>query len=199
MVLPTFAYETELSAQGFRHIVGVDEAGCGSLAGPVVAGAALLPRADAWEGVRDSKLLSPRQREAAYARIVEKAEAWGVGTASVEEIAHLNIRQATFLAMRRALATIPQADFVLVDAWKIPRLSTPQRGIVGGDRLVLSIAAGSILAKVTRDRLMREYAEIYPAYGFDIHKGYATTAHRQAIARSGPCPIHRTGWRTFQT
>jgi len=189
--LPTFKIERELLAQGFQRIVGVDEAGCGALAGPVVAAAVVLPIDSRIGNVRDSKLLNERWREHLYPIILERSVAWSVGVASVEEIAVLNIRGANLLAMRRAVEAIEAVDYVLVDAWTIPGISTPQRGIIRGDRVVKSIAAASIIAKVTRDRLMRELAVEFPQYGFEVHKGYGTKRHREAILASGPCSHHR--------
>lgn len=198
MRLPTFQVEKSLWKAGFRLVAGVDEAGCGALAGPVVAGAAILPFDSRLGMIRDSKLLSPTAREGLYPLIIERAVAWGVGSASVEEISTLNIRQAGLLAMRRAVeALAQQPDHLLVDAWTIPGLSLPQRGIIKGDRLVKSIAAASVLAKVTRDRLMADLAQTYPAYGFEIHKGYGTALHQTAIKKYGPCPAHRLTYRTF--
>lgn len=195
---PTFQVEKSLWKAGFRLIAGVDEAGCGALAGPVVAGAAILPFDSRLGMIRDSKLLSPEAREELYPLIIERAIAWGVGSASVEEISALNIRQAGLLAMRRAVeALATQPDHLLVDAWTIPGLALPQRGIIKGDRLVKSIAAASILAKVTRDRIMADLAKTYPAYGFEIHKGYGTVLHQTAIKKHGPCPAHRLTYRTF--
>lgn len=205
--LPTFKIERELAARGFCRVVGVDEAGCGAFAGPVVAAAVILPMDSRIGGIRDSKLLDERRREELYPVILERALAWAVGVASVEEIATLNIRGANLLAMRRAVKAVdvqlcpighncisecvPPVDYVLVDAWTIPGISIPQRGIVRGDLTVKSIAAASIIAKVTRDRLMRELAQEFPQYGFDIHKGYGTKAHREAITEHGPCRHHR--------
>ncbi len=186
-----------LIAQGFHLIVGVDEAGCGALAGPVCAGAVVLSLDSRLGGLRDSKLLSLAQREALYPLITKRAIAWAVGAASVEEIAELNIRGATFLAMRRAIEQIHDADVLLVDAWKIPGIDLPQYNIIKGDRLIKSIAAASIIAKVTRDHLMTTYAEQFPKYGFEIHKGYGTALHQRMIAEFGPCPIHRLGYKTF--
>ena len=204
---PTFKVERELAAQGFRRIVGVDEAGCGALAGPVVAAAVILPMDSRIGAIRDSKLLDERRREELYPLIVERAVAWAVGVASVEEIATLNIRGANLLAMRRAVEALDDrfcpvgqnrsdaimkfVDYVLVDAWMIPGITITQRGIVRGDRTVKSIAAASIIAKVTRDRMMRELAQEFPHYGFEIHKGYGTKRHREAIAQYGVCPHHR--------
>jgi ribonuclease HII len=188
---PSFAVERLLLAQGFERIVGVDEAGCGALAGPVVAAAVILPIDSRLGSVRDSKLLNERRREELYSLIIERVVAWSIGVSSVEEIASLNIRGANLLAMRRAVEGIEQAEYALVDAWTIPGIEIPQRGIIHGDRLVKSIAAASIIAKVTRDRLMRDLAVQYPMYGFEIHKGYGTKKHREAIIVHGPCPHHR--------
>ncbi|MBI4435762.1 ribonuclease HII [Candidatus Uhrbacteria bacterium] len=194
---PTFKIERELLAQGFQRIVGVDEAGCGALAGPVVASAVILPMDSRIGALRDSKLLSERQREELYPLIVERAVAWSVGMASVEEIARLNIRGANLLAMRRAVEELESIDYLLVDAWTIPGVTVPQRGIIRGDLKVKSIAAASVIAKVTRDRLMIELAREFPVYGFEVHKGYATKVHRDAIALHGPCPHHRLSYKTF--
>lgn len=195
---PTFKYERELIAKGFRMIVGVDEAGCGALAGPVCAGAVVLPLDSRLGALRDSKLLSPKQRDCLYELIKECAIAWAVGLASVEEIAELNIRGATYVAMRRAVEHIAQAEVLLVDAWKIPGVDLPQFNIVRGDLKIKSIAAASVMAKVTRDRLMCDYHVQFPLYHFDVHKGYATQLHRERIAAYGPCPIHRLTYKTFQ-
>lgn len=197
MTLPTFELERALLAEGYRAIVGVDEAGCGALAGPVVAAAVIFPLDSRLGRVKDSKLLTPESREELYALILERAGAWAVGSASVQEISDLNIRRASLLAMQRAVSAIGQADFALVDAWTIPGLMIPQKAVIHGDRLIKSIAAASIIAKVTRDRLMRELADAFPMYGFEEHKGYATEEHRHAIERHGPCPHHRLTYRTF--
>lgn len=199
MRLPTFHAERALIAQGFGAIVGVDEVGCGALAGPVMAGAVILPLDSRLGNVRDSKLLSPQAREALYPFIIDRAKAWAVGSASVDEIGKLGLRAATLLAMRRAVEGIPKVDYVLVDAWTIPGLSVPQRGIIRGDLTIKSIAAASIVAKVTRDRLMVELAGQFPAYGFDVHKGYATKAHRAAIRAHGPCEHHRMSYEIFRS
>ena len=194
---PTFKIERELLAQGYERIVGVDEAGCGALAGPVVAAAVILPMDSRIGAIRDSKLLDERRREELYPLIVDRAVAWSVGIASVEEIAVLNIRGANLLAMRRAVEVIEDVDYVLVDAWTIPGITIPQRGIVRGDLTVKSIAGASIIAKVTRDRMMRELAQEFPHYGFEIHKGYGTKRHREAILAHGPCLHHRLSYKTF--
>lgn len=200
MRAPTFQTEKALAAEGFSLVAGVDEVGCGALAGPVMAGAVILPFDSRLGNVRDSKLLSPGARAELYPLITEKAVAWAIGSASVEEIAQLNIRGASLLAMRRAVEALKiYPQFILVDAWTIPQTKIPQRGIVRGDRTVKSIAAASIIAKVTRDRLMQELARAHPKYGFEVHKGYATSAHRNAIRKHGPCPIHRLSYKTFGT
>ncbi|NQV90461.1 ribonuclease HII [Candidatus Uhrbacteria bacterium] len=196
-VPPTFKIERELLTQGYRRIVGVDEAGCGALAGPVVAAAVILPLDSRIGEIQDSKLMNERRREELYPLIVERALAWAVGTASVEEITKLNIRVANLLAMRRAVEEIEDVDYALVDAWTIPGISTPQRGIIKGDRTVKSIAAASVIAKVTRDRIMRELATEFPQYGFEIHKGYGTKIHKEAIVKYGPCLHHRLTYKTF--
>jgi len=194
---PTFLAERSLAAQGFRFVVGVDEAGCGALAGPLVAAAVILPFNSRLGSVNDSKLLSPSLRDGLYELILERATAWAVGSVSVEEIATFGLRPANLLAMRRAVEGVAGADYALVDAWTIPGLLIPQRGIVHGDALIKSIAAASVIAKVTRDRLMVDLAARFPSYGFEIHKGYATKRHRDAIDIHGPCAAHRLTYKTF--
>lgn len=194
---PTFHYERQLIAQGLTRIVGVDEAGCGALAGPVVAAAVILPTDSRIGALQDSKLLNERKREELFPVIQERAIAWAVASASVEEIAEMNIRQANYLAMRRAIEAIEDVHYALVDAWTIPDLTVPQHGIVRGDKVCKSIAAASVLAKVTRDHMMKELHEQFPQYGFLKHKGYGTKAHREAIKAHGPCPHHRTTFKTF--
>ncbi|MFA6131405.1 MAG: ribonuclease HII [Patescibacteria group bacterium] len=195
---PTFEQERDLMDRGYRVIVGVDEAGCGALAGPVVAGAVILPIDSRIGRLHDSKLLSARQREQIYSLIVERSMLWSAGIVSVNEIMSMGIRAATLEAMHRAVTQLGDIDFVLVDAWSIPNLNVPQRGIIKGDRKVKSIAAASIIAKVTRDRMMMEYHDKYPEYGFAVHKGYGTRTHRDRIEEYGPCPIHRLTFRTFK-
>lgn len=197
MGYPNFFHERELLAAGYRAVVGVDEAGVGALAGPVVAGAVILPLKSRLSELDDSKVKSPKARERLFDLICECATLWAVGEASVEEINTLGIRPANYLAMKRAIAQIPSADFALIDAWTLPQLTIPQRGIIKGDHLVKSIAAASIIAKVTRDRQMANLAEIHPEYGFEIHKGYGTKFHHQQIRTHGPCLIHRTKWQIF--
>ncbi len=174
------------------YICGVDEAGRGPLAGPVAAGAVILPKDCEILYLNDSKKLSPKRREALYDEIMEKAVAVGIGMAEASRIDAVNILQATYEAMRtaiRKLGVVP--DVLLNDAVTIPRLEMLQVPIVKGDARSISIAAASILAKVTRDRLMVEYDKQYPQYGFAVHKGYGTAAHIEALKKYGPCPIHR--------
>ncbi|MBS5544510.1 MAG: ribonuclease HII [Lachnospiraceae bacterium] len=176
-------------------ICGIDEAGRGPLAGPVVAGAVILPKNSRILYLNDSKKLSEKRREELFVRIQKEALAWSVGIAEPERIDEINILQATYEAMRKAIQGLPQKpDLLLNDAVTIPDVEIAQIPIVKGDAKSLSIAAASILAKVTRDHMMMEYDKIYPEYGFGKHKGYGTAAHMEAIRRFGPCPIHR---RTF--
>lgn len=176
-------------------VAGADEVGRGPLAGPVVAAAVLLPPGYLIEGVDDSKKLSEGKRERLYERIREKAMAYGVGWVRPERIDEINILQATYEAMRAAIGGLSQTpDLLLNDAVTIPGMEIPQIPIVKGDAKSVSIAAASILAKVTRDHLMAEYDKLYPGYGFAKHKGYGTAAHIAALRELGPSPIHR---RTF--
>lgn len=175
---------------------GVDEAGRGPLAGPVVAAAVILDDARPIPGLADSKKLSARRREALYCLIVRDAASFGVGLASVEEIDHLNIYHATLLAMQRAIAALTvQPEHALIDGNVCPRLACSASAIIGGDATVPAISAASILAKVTRDRMMDELALQFPAYGFERHRGYPTVAHCQALARHGVTPVHRRSFR----
>lgn len=185
-----------LARSGAPLVAGVDEVGRGALAGPVAAAAVVLDPDCTPPGLNDSKSLAADVRERMFAQIATSARAIGVGLASAAEIDALNIRQATFLAMQRACRALPLApDFVLVDGRDVPPgLACPAQAIIAGDRLSLSIAAASIIAKVIRDRLMIRLAASHPGYGFEQHVGYPTSAHRAAIARLGPCPFHR---RTF--
>lgn len=189
-------FENELWAQGYALIAGVDEAGVGPLAGPVVAGAVILPRGYKLGALDDSKKLDETTRATLAEQIKADAVAWATGSAAVVEIDSLNIYHASLLAMRRAVSALPIApDFILVDARRIPDCLTPQRGIVRGDQLSASIAAASIIAKTTRDKLMIELDRQYPGYGLAAHKGYPTTQHRQALRRLGAAPIHRRSFR----
>lgn len=191
-----FVFERRAWLRGCRHVAGVDEAGRGPLAGPVVAAAVILPPDAVLPGLDDSKRLTPARREALAPLIRETAVAWCVAVVDVAEIDRLNIAQAAFEAMRQAvrgLAVPP--EHLLVDGFPLPGAPCPQEGIVAGDRLSHSIAAASVLAKVERDRLMDDLAERYPGYGFEVHKGYPTPAHREALRRLGPSPVHRRSFR----
>ena len=184
-------YEKELAA-GVWPVCGVDEAGRGPLAGPVCAAAVILPEGTVIEGLNDSKKLSEKKRELLFNEICEKALTFGVAFATVEEIEHFNILEAAFLAMNRAIGELePQPALALIDGNRTGGITVPARAVVKGDAKCGSIAAASILAKVTRDRYMREMAEIYPQYGFEKHKGYGTKAHYAALREFGPCPLHR--------
>ena len=195
---PTYDEEAALLDDGYAVIAGVDEAGRGSLAGPVVAGAAVLPlhpSGDWLSGIRDSKQLTPRRREAALQRMRDASVAMGVGSASAAEIDGIGIIGATRAAMARAIDALPvRPDFLLLDAILLPDVDIPQHSIIKGDAKCLSIAAASIVAKVTRDAMMREYDAEYPGYGFGRHKGYATRQHLEGLEALGACAIHR---RTF--
>ncbi|GCE19574.1 ribonuclease HII [Dictyobacter kobayashii] len=193
---PTLAEEMALYEQGYSFIAGLDEAGRGCLAGPVVAGAVILPRSEntleLFAGVNDSKQLSPAARERFYEHIMQHALAVGVGIGSVAVIDERNILQATKHAMGLALKQLtPAPDALLLDAIYLPKVALPQRSIIKGDARSLSIAAASIIAKVTRDRLMVELHKEYPHYGFDQHKGYGTVAHVTALHTHGVTPHHR--------
>ena len=188
-------YEREALADGFEIVCGVDEAGRGPLAGPVCAAAVILPRETVIEGLNDSKKLTDKKRRELYDVITQTAAAYGIAFASEQEIDEVNILQATFLAMERAmqkLAVRPQ--LALIDGNRARDFGLPVRTIVHADALSASVAAASILAKVTRDRLMEELDGEYPQYGFAVHKGYGTKRHYEALRAFGPCPIHR---RTF--
>lgn len=183
--------QNELSA-GFESVCGVDEAGRGPLAGPVCAAAVILPQGIEIEGLNDSKKLSEKKREALYDRVIAAAVSYGIAFASVEEIEQTDILSAALLAMNRAIAQLtPPPALALIDGNTTRSIAVQAKSVIGGDGKCASIAAASILAKVTRDRLMRELAEEYPQYGFEKHKGYGTKVHYAAIAEYGPCPIHR--------
>ncbi|WP_026174316.1 ribonuclease HII [Effusibacillus pohliae] len=185
-------YERTLAAQGYQAIAGVDEAGRGPLAGPVVAGACILPLGIEIPGLNDSKQLAPEERERLFDVIQANALAYGVGIVDVDYIDTYNILQSTYEAMRRAIQALQvQPDHLLNDAVTIPGVEIPQLPVVQGDAKSHSIAAASILAKVTRDRLMQEYGKLYPKYGFEKHMGYHTPEHIEALQKYGPCPIHR--------
>lgn len=194
--LPTWRWESQCQAEGRSPVAGVDEAGRGPLAGPVVAAAVILALGEEWPGLNDSKQLVETERDRLAAEIRLRALAVGVGTASVEEIDSLNILRASHLAMARALAELPVPPaFALVDGLPVRGLPCPHLALPKGDALSLSIAAASVIAKVTRDALMRRLAEDHAGYGFERHKGYPTPEHLAALAEHGPCPVHR---RTFR-
>ncbi len=185
-------YEDALMANGYPVIAGVDEAGRGPLAGDVFAAAVILPPDFLPEGLNDSKKISEKKREKLFDLITENAVAYAIGRASAEEIDDINILQATYEAMRRAvsgLSVVP--DYVLIDGNPVRDMPFLHASIVKGDSLSLSIAAASVIAKVSRDRYMLEMDEQYPDYGFAVHKGYGTKAHKEAVWEKGPCPIHR--------
>lgn len=182
--------------QGFRRIAGLDEAGRGPLAGPVMAAAVILPKDLVLPGLRDSKKLTALQRERFFDEINACADAVGVGRVDPDVIDRINILKATHLAMTRALDQLTVSpDYLLIDALTLPGLPIPQKALIRGDDLSQSIAAASVIAKVTRDRLMLEYDRLYPEYHFRSHKGYGTAEHLQALERFGPCPIHRMTFR----
>lgn len=185
-------YEKEAIAKGYKAVCGVDEAGRGPLAGPVCAAAVILPENTVIDGVNDSKKLSEKKREALFDVIKEQALSYSIAFASVEEIEEVNILNATMLAMKRAVEGLDiKADYAMIDGNRLPDLSIDSEFIVKGDAKSMSIACASILAKVSRDRLLYKYAEEYPEYLFDKHKGYGTKAHVEAIKKYGPCPYHR--------
>lgn len=190
-----YTYEHNAYLRGFTAVCGIDEAGRGPLAGPVCAAAVLLPEGLVIDGLNDSKKLSEKKRELLFPVIQENALAFGIGFADEKEIDEINILQATFLAMRRAFDAMQRrCDYVLVDGNRMPPMPVPGETVVKGDAKSPSIAAASILAKVSRDRVMLEYAKQYPEYQFEKHKGYGTKAHVEALHAFGPSPIHR---RTF--
>jgi ribonuclease HII len=189
-------FELASQQKGYKQIAGIDEAGRGALAGPVIAAAVILPINCGIKGLRDSKQLSPKQRAYLFDEIHDVAVSVGIGAADHRVIDHLNILQATLLAMREAVEKLtPAPDYVLVDGSDLPEVGIVGEAIPKGDNKSYSIAAASIIAKVTRDRLMAELDPIYPNYGFSRHKGYPTSQHRQAIAQFGTSEIHR---RTFK-
>ena len=184
--------EEEVYAEGYTVICGVDEAGRGPLAGPVCAAAVILPRGHQIPGLNDSKKLTDKKRRELFPLIKEQAIAYGIGMASHEEIDEINILQATYLAMERAIAQLEgKADLALIDGNRARDFGMAVRTVVKGDSLSASIAAASVLAKVTRDDLMVEMAQEFPGYGFEVHKGYGTKAHYEALREMGPCAIHR--------
>ncbi len=196
---PTDFFETSAWACGFRRIAGLDEAGRGPLAGPVVAAVVILPRRCTFACLDDSKLLTTDQRHSLFSSISSHAQDWGIGTASEHEIDQLNILGATRLAGWRAIQDLDAPpDYLLLDALQIPTVLIHQRPVIKGDQLSISIAAASILAKVTRDRIMETYHERFPNYQFHIHKGYPTPEHLKRLRQFGPCAGHRRTFRPVQ-
>ena len=199
--VPNLQEELSCLAQGHRLVAGIDEAGRGSWAGPLVAAAVILPLEQkdlllTLREVRDSKLLAPRKRRRLYGWIAEVALGVGVGVVSARWVDRLGLVRATRRAMGQAVEHLPQRPhFLLIDAFPIPQLDIPQQGIIRGDGRCLSIAAASIVAKVYRDSLMVAYSKQYPNYGFAQHKGYGTPGHREALYRFGPAPIHRFSYK----
>lgn len=198
--LPTLTEELALWQAGYTRVAGIDEAGRGAWAGPVVAAAVVLPVdpavAGRLAGVADSKQMTARQRERLFAVIVQEAVAWGVGVLSACEIDAQGIAAANRNAMTAAAASLPQPpDYLLIDYFRLPGLATPQRSLAKGDSTVLSIAAASVVAKVTRDRLMVELSACHAGYGFEQHKGYGTAQHQLALRQLGPCREHRMSFQ----
>lgn len=195
-VTDVLVFERRAQENGYARVAGLDEAGRGPLAGPVVAAAVILPPETFLQGVDDSKRVSPARRQNLYDNIKQSAQAVGIGLARCWEIDAVNILEATRLAMVRAIAKLSdKPDYLLLDAIRIPSLQIPQEPIVKGDRLSHSIAAASIIAKVTRDRIMAYWDTRYPQYGWRNNKGYGTRDHLEAIRRFGPCPLHRKTFR----
>ena len=186
-------YENELQNKGFEYICGIDEAGRGPLAGPVVVASVIMPKDSIIEGINDSKKVSEKKREKLYDLILKEAISYGVGIIGQDEIDDINILNATKKGLTNSLKELTQRpDLILVDALtNIDTLGIPYESIIKGDAKCYSISAASIIAKVTRDRIMREWDKIYPQYGFATHKGYGTSAHINAIKEYGPCPLHR--------
>ena len=185
-------YEQELHTSGVKYIAGIDEVGRGPLAGPVVAAAVILPADFDVLGVNDSKKLSEKRREELFVKIKDKAIAWAIGMSDCRTIDEINILEATKLAMTEAIGSLSvKPEHLLIDAVKLDLVDIPQTSIVKGDEKSVSVAAASILAKVTRDHMMEEYAKVFPGYGFEKNKGYGTKAHYEGIEANGICPIHR--------
>lgn len=196
--LPTLAIEDTLRAEGYAVVCGCDEAGRGPLAGPVAAAAVILPAGCVIDGLDDSKKLTEKKREALFDVVRQTAVSYAVELVEPEEIDRINILEASLLAMRRAVEKLsPRPDFALIDGNVARGFPLPARAVVRGDALSMSIAAASVLAKVTRDRLCLELDRLYPEYGFAVHKGYPTPAHKAAVMQYGPCPCHRKSFLKF--
>ena len=194
--IPKLNYELGLIKKGHKNIAGLDEVGRGALAGPVVAAACILNHEKRIYKIRDSKLLSPSKRKELARKIKRQAKCWAIGFAKHSEIEKVGIQQATFMSFSRALSKLEkEIDFILVDAFRIPHCKTRQKNIIKGDRVCVSIAAASILAKVYRDNLMEKLSKKYPGYGFEKHKGYGTKQHLKCLEKLGPCKIHRRNFK----
>jgi ribonuclease HII len=192
-------YERMASSMGYQVVAGVDEVGMGPLAGPVVGGAVVLPIGVRIQGLNDSKLLTAAERQRVDRLIRKRAIAFAVCAVDHAQVDSLGLIRARHLATAGAVAGLKiSAEYLLVDAWDVPEAPLPQMAVIRGDRTCASIMAASIVAKVARDQAMVEYDHLYPGYGFADHKGYATPAHRAAIRRLGPSPIHRTSWAPFR-
>ena len=187
-----YTFENTLREKGFAAVCGIDEAGCGPLAGPVYAAAVILNPDDPIEGLNDSKKLTEKKREALYPQIKDRALAWAIASATAQEIDEINILQATYLAMERAMQQLSvKPDIAMIDGNRAKDFGLPVRTVIKGDSLSANIAAASVLAKVTRDDLMLEQAQNYPQYKFDVHKGYGTKAHYEALRNYDASPVHR--------
>ncbi|MEZ0343617.1 MAG: ribonuclease HII [Caldimicrobium sp.] len=192
-------FENNYWSKGFQRIAGIDEAGRGALAGPLFVGLVIFPPGYQNPSIKDSKLLTPEKREELFEVIVRDALFWAVSSASVEEINQMGIVKALFLAVERVLSQIEPPDLLLMDGpLAIPQYKGLQKALVKGDKISLSIGAASILAKVSRDRYMKELAKKYPQYGFDKHKGYATKEHLLSLKKNGPSPQHRIAFKCFE-
>ena len=192
-------YENEAYQKGYHYIIGLDEAGRGPMAGPLVVGGVIFPNGFYDERINDSKKLTEKKREALYDFIIEKALAYDIEVISVEEVDKLNVYEASRTGMRRIIERIGvKPDFALTDAMPLGDDAIDHLSIIKGDAKSMSIGGASILAKVTRDRIMKDYAKIYPEYGFEKHKGYVTKAHKEALAKYGICPIHRRSFKPVQ-
>lgn len=191
--MPDYSYELKAKEKGYNVVCGVDEAGRGPLAGPVCAAAVILPEGLIIEGLDDSKKLTGKKREKLFDVIIQNAVSYSVAFGTVEEIEQYNILNATFIAMNKAIEGLnKRPDYALIDGNRVPKgITVDCETVVKGDSKSMSVAAASVLAKVTRDRLLLRYAEMYPQYGFEKHKGYGTVAHYEAVKKYGLCPVHR--------
>lgn len=186
------AFDQKVRNQGFKYVAGADESGRGALAGPLVAAAVIFPEKTVIENLQDCKKVIPKKREELFKEIVERALAWNIVVMEAKEIDRRGLQKANVLALEKALRGLdPKPDYILTDKYEAASLKIPHLGVIKGDVVSASIAAASILAKVTRDKIMEKYGKIYPKYGFEVHKGYGTAAHLKALKRWGPSKIHR--------